>query len=251
MEKENNTNGRRFFLGFIILLIGLVMILGRAGVLSYELYDFLLSWKMFIVAIGAMVFFGGNKAAGIVVMGVGVFVMLPDIFEDYYEIRRFFWPAIILLAGVAIMFSNRKGKRFKDSMHFSEGSSSFGSSHMNVNQDYFDEFVIFGGREFNIATGNLRGGKSTAIFGGTEIDARQCQISPQGCTIEVTTLFGANAIKVPNDWTVLNKVTTIFGGYSDLRIKDPSYMPTPSKTIVITGVCIFGATEIKNYSKAH
>lgn len=244
MDKAHNNNGRRFFFGFILLLIGLVMILERAGVLSWEVYDFLLSWKMLLVAIGGLVFFSGNRGAGIVVMGIGAFFMIPDIFEDYIEIKRFFWPAILLLAGISFMFSNRKPRQWKEKVSFSHDGST------NISEDFFDEFVIFGGREFNMSSPNLRGGKSTAIFGGTEIDVRSCHISPEGCTIEVTTLFGANTIKVPNDWTVLNKVTTIFGGYSDLRIKDPSYMPTPSKTIVITGVCIFGATEIKNYSKA-
>lgn len=243
------------------------MILERSGVLSWEVYDFLLSWKMLLVAIGALVFFSGNRGAGIVVMGIGAFFMIPDIFDDYIQIKRFFWPAILLLIGLSFMFSNRRHNRYKENTRVHGGPGSTGSagefggtgsaggpfthSSSNISQDFFDEFVIFGGREFNLSSSNFLGGKATAIFGGTEIDVRQCQISPNGCTIEVTTLFGANAIKVPNDWTVLNKVTTIFGGYSDLRIKDPSYSPSPSKTIVITGVCLFGATEIKNFSKAH
>ncbi|MDA3927751.1 MAG: LiaF-related protein [Prolixibacteraceae bacterium] len=246
MDKKHNTNGRRVFFGFILLFLGLVMILERSGILSWEVYDFLLSWKMVLVAIGALVFFSGNRGAGIVVMGIGAFFMIPDIFNDYIEIKRFFWPVILLLLGLSFMFSNRT-RKFKDQMKFN--NNPMGSS--QASSDYFDEFVVFGGREYNIASPNLMGGRLTSIFGGSEVDLRQCQISPSGCTIEVTTLFGGSIIKVPNDWTVLNKVTTLFGGYSDLRIKDPSYFPSPSKTIVITGVCIFGATEIKNYSKAH
>jgi len=218
------------------------MILYRADVLSWEVYDFLLSWKMLLVAIGTLVFFSGNRGAGIIVVGIGVFFMIPDLFDEYIEIRRFFWPAILLMVGLTFMFSNRS-RKMRDNIPFSHVGSTA------VSNDYFDEFIIFGGREINMSSPNLLGGRSTAIFGGAEVDLRQCQISTNGCTIELTTLFGGNVLKVPNDWTVLNKVTTIFGGYSDLRIKDPSYSPTPSKTIVITGVCIFGGTEIRNYSK--
>ncbi|MCF8358363.1 MAG: cell wall-active antibiotics response protein [Prolixibacteraceae bacterium] len=267
MDKKQFGSGRRFFIGFILLLIGLVMILYRAGILDWQIYDFLLSWKMLLVAIGAFVFFSGNRGAGIIVMGIGAFFMIPDIFEDYDQIRRFFWPAIILLVGLTVIFGKRprkiphpphahnrktgEGGAYSGSSGDS-GTTGFGSSSTNyVGNDYFDEFVIFGGREINMATKNLLGGRSTSIFGGTEIDLRQCEISPQGCTVEVTALFGANGIKVPNDWTVLNKITTIFGGYSDVRIKDPSYSPNPSKTIVLTGVCIFGGTEVKNFNKAH
>lgn len=251
MEKKHIVSGRRFFFGFLLLLIGLVMILERSGIISWEIYDFLFSWKMLLVAIGAFVFFSGNRAAGIIVMGIGTFFMLPDIFDDYIEIKRFFWPSILLLIGLAIMFGDQQRKRLKKNFQFSEGSTGYTNGSSRVSSDFFDELIIFGGREINMVTPNLMGGHSTAIFGGIEIDLRQCQISQQGCAIELTTIFGGNVVKVPNDWTILNKVTTIFGGYSDLRIKDPSYTPNPSKTIVLTGVCIFGGTEIRNYDKAH
>ncbi|MFA9388638.1 MAG: hypothetical protein ACERKD_02445 [Prolixibacteraceae bacterium] len=245
MERKHNVNGRRFFFGFILLLLGLVMILYRANVLSWEVYDFLLSWKMFLIALGALIFFSGNRGAGVVVMGVGAFFMIPDVFDEYIEIRRFFWPAILLLIGIMFMFGNNRSRKIRDNIRFHHDGST------KVSNDYFDEFVLFGAREINMSSPNLIGGRSTAIFGGTEIDLRQCQISDQGCNIEVTTMFGGNVLKVPNDWTVLNKITTVFGGYSDLRIKDPSYAPTPSKTIVITGVCLFGGTEVRNFSKIH
>ncbi|HOO84197.1 MAG: hypothetical protein JW735_11075 [Prolixibacteraceae bacterium] len=246
MEKKNIVNGRRFFFGFILLLIGVAMILGRSGILDYEIYDFLMSWKMLLVAIGAYVFISGNRGAGIIVMGLGAFFMLPDIFRDYHQIKRYFWPSIILLVGLAVMFGDRKKKHFSKD-HYRR----FTESIPNANSDYFDETIIFGGREINMSSSALIGGRSTAIFGGMEIDLRQCQISPEGCKIDLTTMFGGNVVKVPNDWTILNKVTTIFGGYSDLRIKDPSYAPNPAKTIILTGVCIFGGTEVRNYDKAH
>ena len=107
MDKKQFGSGRRFFIGFILLLIGLVMILYRAGILDWQIYDFLLSWKMLLVAIGAFVFFSGNRGAGIIVMGIGAFFMIPDIFEDYDQIRRFFWPAIILLVGLTVIFGKR------------------------------------------------------------------------------------------------------------------------------------------------
>lgn len=246
MDKRQVFHGRRYIFGFILILIGLVMILERAGILSWEVYDFILSWKMLLVAIGAFVFFSGNRGAGIIVMGVGAFFMLPDIFEDYGTIRRFFWPALLLLAGLVFIFGRKPsginaGKKWEPNTE----------AKMEVNNDFFDEVVIFGGKEISMLTDNFLGGRTTSIFGGIEIDLRKCQIAPDGCTIEVTTLFGGNTLKLPNDWTVLNRVTTIFGGFTDTRIKDPMYSPNPSKTIVITGVCIFGGTDIRNYNKIH
>jgi predicted membrane protein len=246
MDKKHFLVGRRFFLGFILLLIALVMILERSGILSWEVYDFLISWKMLLVAIGAFVFINGNRGAGIIVMGIGAFFMIPDIFQDYDRIKRFFWPALLLLAGLAFMFGNRHRRLHKINQMRFDGTKS-----QEVNNDFYDELVIFGAKEINMSSQNLLGGRSTAIFGGIEVDLRQSTISPEGCSIEITTMFGGNTLKVPNDWTILNRVTTIFGGFSDLRIKDPSYQPNPSKTIVLTGVCIFGGTEVRNFNKIH
>lgn len=245
MDKRHFFTGRRFFFGFILLVIGLVMILERSGILSWEVYDFLLSWKMLLVAIGGFVFFSGNRGAGIIVMGIGAFFMLPDVFDDYEQIRQYFWPILLLLAGVAFMFGTRPKKLREFNNH------DFTQEKAEVSSDFFDEFVAFGSRDIHLVTMNLLGGRSTTIFGGAEVDLRQCGISNEGCTIEVTTIFGGNILKVPNDWTVLNRVTTIFGGFTDVRVKDPMYSPNPSKTIIITGVCIFGGTEVRNYNKAH
>lgn len=239
MSNRNNMNGGRFIFGLILLLIGLVMILRHAGVIGYDLYDFLISFKMLLVVLGVFVFFTGNKGIGIVLMSVGGLLIFPEIFYDY---RKYFWPGVlVILGGSFILGSRYRGNKH----HFS------GKSETMTGSDYFDEFVIFGGREVSIASANLKGGKSTVIFGGAEIDLRQSQLATSGVKIEVSTIFGGNTIKVPNDWTVINKVTTIFGGYSDSRLKDPTYAPNPNRTIVITGACIFGGTEIRNYDKIH
>jgi predicted membrane protein len=221
------------------------------GVFDGELYDLydevLLSWRMLLFGLGVFIFIGGNRSLGLIVSGLGVLAFLN---VRYSDLGEFIWPGFLLFAGLVLMFGSRGKWRAKPKdIHFKE--SNYGPTQTEVSNDYFDEFVIFGGREINMSTQNLLGGRSSAIFGGAEVDLRQCQISPEGCTIDLTSIFGGNVLKVPNDWTVLNRVTTIFGGYSDLRIKDASYAPTPSKTIVVTGVCIFGGTEVRNFSKLH
>ncbi len=239
MSNKHKMNGGRFLFGLIILLIGLVMILRHAGVIDYDLYDFLISFKMLLVVLGVFIFFTGNKGVGIVLLSIGGLLIFPDVFENY---KQYFWPGILVVLGSSFIL----GSRFNPKKHGFGGNSD-----TVTDNDFFDEFVIFGGREVSINSSDLKGGKSTVIFGGAEIDLRQSQLSASGVKIEVSTIFGGNTIKVPNDWTIINKVTTIFGGYSDTRLKDPTYAPNPNKTIVITGACIFGGTEIRNYDKIH
>ena len=239
MEKGTRDFGRRFVFGLIILLVGLVMILHKADLINYELYDILMSWEMLLIGIGALVFFGGSHGAGIIVMSLGVFFMIPDVFREYDEVRKYFWPVILVMLGLVFMIRPKPGFMKKE---FRPENKEYGSNN-------FDEFDLVGAKEVHLKTDDFIGGRATAVFGANEIDLRSCEISPEGATIEVSTVFGAGVMLVPNDWTVINRVTAVFGGYSDVRIKDPNYAPNPSKTIVVKGVCIFGGIEIRNFHK--
>lgn len=285
MDRKRRAIGHRFFLGIILLLVGLIMILYKSNIIGWEVYDFLLSWKMLLVAFGVFVFIEGSYSIGVIIMALGAFFLLPDIFPYYIDnIRRFFWPVVILVVGIIIMIVPGKHKYGNNHIGNNGNNPSDGGStpppytpndggfngegktnsesdfktsddvnsykQQNTTRpttDFYDESVVFGGRDLILTGKNFKGGRSAVLFGGLNVDARQCQMSPEGCSIELTTLFGGTEYKVPNDWTVINKVTTIFGGYSDVRIKDPMYQPNPSKTVIITGVCIFGGTEVRNY----
>ena len=54
--------------------------------------------------------------------------------------------------------------------------------------DFFDDFVVFGGREIFVNSQNFLGGKTTSMFGGTEYDLRQAQLSENGAVIECLTI---------------------------------------------------------------
>jgi len=166
---------------------------------------------------------------------VGTFFLLPDLIDIPREVRRIFWPAILVAIGIAMLLKH-KGKR--DEVIMGSKSSSL---------DYFDDFVIFGGREIFINSQHLLGGKATSIFGGIEYDLRRAVPSESGSVIDCITIFGGCGFKIPLDWSVRNEVTTIFGAFTDKRgeaFQQASY--DPSKTIIIKGMSIFGGVEIKH-----
>ena len=114
--------------------------------------------------------------------------------------------------------------------------------------DYFDDFVVFGGREVFINSLNFYGGKITTIFGGAEYDLRNARLSSNGAVIDSVSVFGGCGFKVPPDWTVKNEVTAVFGGFSDKRGASPHQVNSdPSKTLIIKGFTAFGGVEIKHY----
>lgn len=259
MEKRNNINKKNITIGVILVLLGMLMILKRSGIIYDNVYDFFVSWKMLLVVIGVFLISCGNKVGGVVVAIIGGFALIPEMLSEY---REYFWPAAIILIGIAIISKPLNAK--KTQVFFNAENSTNGDfdqkagEHQNFQDnkgskynspDYFEEVVIFGNREIDVCTKNLTGGETTAIFGSLEIDLRQSEFSSASPKVECNIIFGSCTLKVPNDWTVINRVTTIFGGFSDTRIKDPLYAPNPSKTIVITGDCLFGGIEIRNFNK--
>src|SRR5690554_5954250 len=112
--------------------------------------------------------------------------------------------------------------------------------------EFFDDFVIFGGKEILINSDKFLGGKITSIFGGAEYDLRQSKLSENGAVVECVCVFGGSGFKVPPDWTVKNEITTIFGAYTDKRgmsVHEMNY--SPSKMLVLKGFCAFGGVEVK------
>jgi predicted membrane protein len=234
MEKIERKGNKRFYLGIILIAIGVVLILERLDLIPWNIADVLLSWQMLIIAIGAFLLWGGNRVSGIIFIAVGGFFILPEIMSVPYELKRIYGPLVLVLIGFALLYRQKGCSR-----QIREGAST-------RQFDQFDDFVIFGGREIFINAQDLKGGRATSIFGGIEYDLRQANLAPGGAVIDCICVFGGTGIKVPADWTVKNEVTTILGAVTDKRGETFGQRDfSPLKTIVIKGVTLFGGIEIK------
>lgn len=191
---------------------------------------------MLLIGIGVFSLIGGNRTSGTVLIVIGGFFLIPEIITIPYELRRIGWPLLLIGVGVILLVTHRK----KDEPLMHDRS--------RQGMDYFDDFVVFGGREVFINSQNFYGGKITTIFGGAEYDLRNTHLSTNGAVIDSVSVFGGCGFKVPPEWTVKNEVTAVFGGFSDKRGAAPRYInPDPSKTLIIKGFTAFGGVEIKHY----
>ncbi len=232
MERSGN---KRFYLGVVLIAIGGLLMLQRLNLIPWDLAEMLISWQMLLVAIGAISLMNGNRVWGVILIGLGVFFLLPEFIDVPREIRRLYWPFMLVLVGAALIY-RQHGNR----LHMPGGS-------VGKSFDEFDDFVIFGGREIFINSTNLKGGRSTSIFGGVEYDLRQATLAPEGAIVDCICVFGGTGIKVPLDWQVRNEITTIFGAFTDKRGDTFRHgQLDTSKTIVIKGITLFGGVEIKH-----
>ena len=240
MENRVSEN-KRIYLGLFLIAVGGFWILERLNLIPEVWENIFFSWQMLLIGIGIFSFIGGNKTAGTILIGIGGFFLIDEIITIPRDLRRIGWPALIIGIGVVMLLTHRNKKTKSGSPNFTPGTSTQG-------MDYFDDFVVFGGREIFINSLNFIGGKTTSMFGGTEYDMRQAQLSENGAVIECLTLFGGCGFKVPPDWTIKNEVTAVFGAFTDKRGSTYNQVVTnPSKTLVIKGFAAFGGVEVKHF----
>ena len=241
---ERRGSDKRLYFGIILIALGVILILERLNLIPESVADMLISWQMLLVGIGVLSLIGGNRTAGTILIVIGGTFLIPEMITVPHELRRIYFPLILVAIGITILFRQRSGHRVRafsgtDPVINIPDGDSFNT---------FDDFVIFGGREIFITAPALAGGKATSIFGGIEFDLRKANLQPGGAVIDCVSVFGGCGFKIPMDWNVRNEVTTIFGAFTDKRgdtYNDKYY--DPSKTIVIKGVSIFGGIEVKHF----
>lgn len=241
METKPTTD-RRLIAGLLLVVAGALLMMDKLNLLPFNLSYYLISWKTLLIGIGIIILSSReNRVTGWIFVGLGLVLWLPDLVNYPIRLSAIFWPAVLIGIGLIIL-SHKGGTKTKGSK-----AHIFSASKMpNENaEEYFDETAIFGGGNSRIISSNLRGGKLTAIFGGTDIDMKHATPSTDGCIIDAVVIFGGTNLLVPDDWQIKSEVVSIFGGFSDKRIV-PSQI-NPSKLIIIKGVALFGGIELKSY----
>ena len=232
---NSNNQNRTLGIGLLIILAGLAILFHRLNVFSPKVDDIIISWQMLLIVIGVWnLFFNQSKLAGFILIAIGGFFLIPDLFILPYDFRRNFWPLLLIVIGIFILFRALPGKR-REPIRPMDGDS----------QEYIDETNIFSGSEKKISTQNFRGGKITSLFGGSDLDLRSSQLAEGTNVLEIFYMFGGSTITVPGDWVIVNKVTSILGGFSDKRSTISSTPSASQKTLIIQGFVMFGGGEIK------
>ena len=232
------SENKRVYLGIFLIAIGGLWILERLDIIPEVWEDIFISWQMLLIGIGVFSLIGGNKTTGTVLILVGGFFLIDEVYSIPRELRQIGWPVLIIGVGVLMLISHGRKK----------GEPRITTGKINQGMDYFDDFVVFGGREVFINSQTFLGGKTTSMFGGTEYDLRQAQLSENGAVIDCVSIFGGCGFKVPPDWTIKNEVTAVFGAFTDKRgATFGQIVSNPSKTLIIRGFSAFGGVEIKHF----
>jgi predicted membrane protein len=233
--EHRNPTSNRIIIGVVLVLAGLFLVIRNTGIFPDFIDHVVFSWQMLLVVIGLVMTLGASeKTAGIIVMAVGGFFMIPLLFRETFHVYNMFWPAIFIIIGVIFIVSRRKGWGVSST----KGMAS---------DDIIDYVNIFSGGERQIVSQNFRGGKISTVFGGIELDLTKAKLAPGRNEIEIACVFGGATIIVPDHWYVTIEVTPVLGGFSDSRKLSPGRTVDPSSQLVLKGAVVFGGGEVKSY----
>lgn len=243
METNQTSMDRRVVAGLLLVAAGGLLLLDRVELLPFSLSHYLISWKTLLIGIGIIVLASReNRTTGLILVGLGLIFWMPELFDYHIRLSTIFWPSMLIGIGL-IIISRRGGSRHTDNTH-AHIFSAPGQAGVNK-EDYIDELAIFGGGNIKMVSTNFRGGRVTAIFGGSDIDMKTAIPSADGCVIDVFVVFGGAKLIVSDDWQVKSEMVSIFGGFSDKRVLPAT--ENSAKLVIIKGVTLFGGVEIKSY----
>lgn len=219
--------------GLLVIGLGVFWMLHNFGWVSESIWDVVWSWQMLLIAIGVInIASDGSRGLGWILVAVGGFFMIAEYYDLDVTFRRAFWPALLIVIGLFLIFGNHF--RFRRHKAFS----------VSKGEDFIEEVSVFGGRDRIVHSEAFRGAKIVSVFGGSKLDMSRVTLAPGVVEIEIVSIFGGSTILAPADWNVKMEVLNIFGGYGDKRmISQVDY----NKTVVVKGVAIFGGGEIKSF----
>jgi len=229
---QHNKNRKSLVFGLLVLGLGLAWLSHNFGIMGHRTWDVIFSWQMLLIAIG-VINISNNSSRGIgwILIAVGGFFLVSDYFDLPTSFRHVFWPALLIIIGLVLIFGSSKLFRRGD-MTLSKG------------EDFIEEVAVFGGGDRVVNSQAFRGGKIISVFGGSKVDLTKAELAPGHVEIEIVSIFGGSTLVVPGEWNVKLEVFNIFGGYGDKRVRGQVDF---NKTIVVKGVAIFGGGEIKSY----
>ena len=218
----------RLVIGVTLIAAGILFTLDNFGVISIgNLWTF---WPLVLVAVGVTKLLARSFLTGVALITAGGFFLARNFGILHFRLS-YLLPLIFVFIGLRIVFAQRPGSRSWDA------STDIGA---------LNEWAVFGGGDRRFSGTNFAGGQANAVFGGWNLDLRKSTMAGSSATIDVFCFCGGGELRVPEDWNVVVKVISIFGGTDDKSRHAFNEPGRVQKELLVTGFILFGGLGIKN-----
>ncbi|NOZ75571.1 MAG: cell wall-active antibiotics response protein [FCB group bacterium] len=215
----------------ILIALGALFLLQSFDLLNFG-HALASWWPVILLLVGFSKIKGSDKRAGTVIFALGIIFLSGTLdIINWISIFRF-WPLILVFIGFSMLYKHRQG----GPRHFFSQSTATGDDFVTAN-------AIFGHIDHAISSANFKGGDILALFGGVTVDLRNATLSPEGCVLNCTSLFGGIDVYVPDNVSVRVTGTPIFGGI-DNKVSTITSTEEKTSEIVLRCTVAFGGIDI-------
>lgn len=220
-------------IGLAVIAVGVLFTLDNLGLIDADKY--LRFWPAALVLVGFVklrqaIRDGHGWVSGLLFFGVGSWMLLERVTYIRLDARTVFPIFLVCLGGYLVWrgFGGRSRPTAADA------------------HSHFSSLAVMGGAVRRNNSQTFTGADLTAVMGGCEADLRQASIAPNTeAVIDVFAFWGGIELKVPEDWTVINRVVPLMGGVDDKTLPQKS-TAAPAKHLIIRGLVVMGGIEVKN-----
>ena len=219
-------------IGLAVIAVGVLFTLDNLGLVDADKYW--RYWPAALVLIGFVklrqaIRDGHGWVSGLLFFGIGSWMLIERVAYIRIDARYIFPLFLVSLGGYLVWrgFGGVSRPRTADA------------------HSHFSSFAVMGGCVRRNDSQTFAGADLTAVMGGCEVDLRQASIAPNTeAVIDVFAFWGGIELKVPEDWTVINRVVPLMGGVDDKTLAPKG--SAAAKHLIVRGLVLMGGIEVKN-----
>ena len=240
--RRSRNGGLNVVLMASIFIVAGILFLGRnLGFIDHQIFRIIVSWQMLLIVLGLNSLFRRQTVGGGVLIGVGVFFLIPRISGLGYDWVATYWPILFVLIGIMLLFKLWKpGAFFPNPGRRCSQDTSYSSADGLVTSNN-----AFGSVSQIVLDPVFKGAKITNTFGSTILDLRHTTLEAAETYIDLDCTFGGVEIYVPHNWTVKSNLHHFFSGNDDKRYRI-SEVPDSTHKLILRGNISFSGIEIKS-----
>lgn len=174
-----------------------------------------------------------NVATGLCFVVLGALLLLhrADVIAMQQIIEL--WPLALIILGGAVVWQATRGGDTKLGasacagwlvwvavlgLLFSYAFDRRAEADLPETDGQLNVFAVMGGDRRSAGDAVFRGGRVTAVMGGTQLDLRSATLAPgETAVLDVFNVFGGTELLVPAGWSLEILATAVAGGINDQR----------------------------------